>query len=190
MLVSMTTLTTSILSLSASLALALAGCMAGSAPPPDDDDGDGDGNGDGDGTGGGFGPRDFIASFALEECQHAHSCRNEFPPDAGVTFEQAFGADIAMCEAMALQFYQPDVVRDSVNAGRILYNQSQAAACIGTIDFGTCAQYFGGTSQLPAACDQALVGQIPDGQQCNHDLECSSPTSWCGDTQVCEPFQQ
>jgi len=142
------------------------------------------------GIGGGFGPRDFIASFALEECQHAHSCRNQFPTNAPVTFEQAFGADVVMCEAMALEFYQPEVVRDSVNAGRIIYNRPQAEACIGALDFGTCAQYFGGTSPLPAACDQALIGQLADGQQCNHDLECASASSWCGETQVCEPVSQ
>jgi hypothetical protein len=188
----MTTLTTSALSISASLALALAGCMAGSAPPPDDDGGDdgGDGGGDGDGTGGGFGVKDFIAAFSTEECTHAHACRAQFPTNAGVTFEQAFGNSIAMCVALADQFYQPDVVRASVGAGRIVYNQAQAEACIGALDFGTCAQYFSGTSPIPMSCGEALVGQIADGQQCNHDLECASPTSVCGETQVCEPFQQ
>jgi hypothetical protein len=173
------------------LASTLAACMAGAAPEddmPSGDDATGDdGTGD-DGPSDGTGPSGFITAFAQSECMEAHACRSSFPTDAGVTFEEIFGTSEAQCESLALEYYQPDAVRDAVNAGTILFDRNAATACLADLNWGTCDQYWNGQSPLPAACGQALVGTIADGGACMIDLECSSDDSWCGDAGNCEPI--
>ena len=173
--------------------LTLGACMAGA--PPDDEGDDSSGGGDDssgggdDGTGSGFGPREFLVQFASAECSFAHGCKAEFPADAGITFEQAFGASVTECESLSAEYYQPEAVRDAVNAGTITYDRAAAEACIAQLNFGTCAQYFGGTVDIPAPCYDALVGTVADGGACTVDFECTGAESWCDPaTSKCGPF--
>jgi hypothetical protein len=173
----------------AALLFALAACTAGT--PDGDDSSTGDDSttgGDDSGTGDGLGPAGFLEQFASAECTFAHGCQAEFPADAGITFEEAFGASVTECEAMAAEFYQPDGVRDAVNRGTIVYDRAAAEACLAQLDFGTCQTYFMGTFEIPEPCFDALVGQIADGAACAIDFECSGAESWCDPTsQKCGP---
>jgi hypothetical protein len=177
--------TTTLLVPTLAAALSLAACMSGEAPPTSGDDTTPPGDDD-DGPGDGSGPSGFITAFASSECMEAHSCRASFPTDAGVTFEEVFGATEAACETMALEYYQPDTVRTAVQSGTITFDRTAAENCLANINWGTCTQYFDGQSPLPASCGQALVGTVGHGGQCEIDLECSSDQDWCGDSSTCE----
>lgn len=164
----------------------LVGCMAGDPPPAGDDttpadDGTGDDN-PSDGTG----PAGFITEFASSECMEAHACKASFPTDAGVTFESVYGATESACETMALDYYQPDAVRTAVQNGTITFDRDAATQCLAGLDWGTCAQFWDGSSPLPPACGEALVGTVATGGQCDIDLECASDADWCGDSGACE----
>ena len=173
------------------LASALTACMAGDAPPSGDDTPPGDDMPPGDdGPSDGTGPAGFVTSFAQAECAEAHACKASFPTDAGVTFESIFGATLTECEAIALEYYDPDAVRLAVQNGTIDFDRDAANECIANLasSWGTCTQFWDGQSPLPAACGQALVGNVANGGQCAVDFECSSDDSWCGDGGTCEPI--
>jgi hypothetical protein len=165
----------------------LASCMAGDAPADDQPPGDDMPPGD-DGPSDGSGPAGFVTSFAQAECAEAHECRASFPTDAGVTFEQVFGATLAECETIALAYYDPDAVRMAVQNGTIEYDRDAAQDCLQNLTWGTCTQFWGGQSPLPASCGMALVGTVANGGACVVDFECSSDDSWCGEGSTCEPI--
>jgi hypothetical protein len=164
------------------LASALAACMAGDAPPDDPGDDTGGDDEPMDGTG----PAGFITAFAASECMQAHACKADWPTDAGITFAEIYGATLTECDSLALDYYQPDAVRDAVQNGTIDYDRTAADACLMDLDWGTCEQFFYGESPLPAECGQALVGTVDDGGSCDLDLECENVMSWCGDGGTCE----
>ena len=65
--------------------------------------------------------------------------------------------------------------RVAVDAGRILYNGQQAAACLNTINSVACTSDFvlGGP-----ACEMVFVGLVANGSRCGSDQECV-PGSHC-----------
>ena len=146
-------------------------------------DGDGDGSGSGSGSGsGGMALRagDFLDQLGVVQCDQAFVCRADFPPDVGVTFEQAIGTTPAECYADASAFYMPAQVEASIAAGRITYDESAAASCVAGITFGaTCTEFWQIGAQFPAACDQSLAGTIANGGTCSIDFDCTGVTSIC-----------
>ena len=130
------------------LLLLLAGCSAQLGGP--DPSGGGSGKGDGDGSGGGGGggggsgsgsgsgamplvASDFLGQLGVVQCDHAFTCRAEFPDNTGTTFEDAIGNVPADCYADANAFYMPAAVDASITAGRITYDATAAASCLAGI---------------------------------------------------------
>ena len=64
----------------------------------------------------------------------------------------------------------------SASAGRLAYSQSQADACLASLNSNTCADPGGQSAPppSPAACDQVFVGQVLNGNSCIMDRECAN----------------
>lgn len=153
----------------------------------DDGTGSGTGGGNGSGSGPGGGSQNMTATKFLEQinmkfCDEAFTCKASFPTDAGVTFEQEFGASQQACYSEGLAYYDPQAVEMQISAGKISFNATDAAACISGIAFSTCDSFWNGTDQFPSACSTALVGKVADGAACISHFECSSQASYCDET--------
>jgi hypothetical protein len=120
--------------------------------------------------------------MAQKYCDEAFMCKASFPADAGVTFDEAFGASAQACVADAANYDMPAQVEAQITAGTIRFNGADAAACVAGIAFGTCQAFWDQGPTFPAACDTALVGTVADGGACIVDYECSSFTSYCDET--------
>lgn len=184
------------------LASVLAAC-AGDTPSTGGGGGGGDGTGGGagDGTGGGGGggggggsggggggggssisATDFLAQMAQKYCGEAFMCKASFPTDAGVTFDQAFGASAQACVADSAMYDMPAQVEAQITAGKIKYNGSDAAACVAGVTFPACTEFWQNGPTFPAACATAMVGTVADGGACITSYECSAATSYCDAT--------
>lgn len=148
--------------------------------------GGGGGNGSGDGGGGGGGgsitATNFLAQMAQKFCDEAFTCKASFPTDAGVTFDDAFGASVQACVADSATYDMPAQVEAQITAGKIKYNGADAAACVAGITFPACTEFWANGPMFPAACATAMVGTVADGGACVVAYECSSPTSYCDET--------
>ncbi|HEY5946771.1 MAG TPA: hypothetical protein VIV40_14810 [Kofleriaceae bacterium] len=150
--------------------------------------GGGDGSGSGSGSGGGGGSTDtsgvasFLHGMAVKYCDEAFTCKASFPTDAGVTFEQAFGASAMACYADADMYNNAAAVAAQITAGTITWNPADAMTCLAGITFGTCAEFWMSGANQPAACATALVGHVADGAACVVDYECSNASSYCDAT--------
>lgn len=178
------------------LLLSLLGACVGA--PPDSTGGGGGGNGSGNGSGGGGGggsgegsgggggggmtATQFLAQMNDKYCTQAFACQASFPTDAGVTFTDAFGANVQACVAIGEQYDMPSAVEAAITAGTIHFNAADASACLGGITYPACAQFWDNGPNAPAACNTALVGTVADGGACATDYECSSATSYCDET--------
>ena len=175
---------TNTLRLSTILACFAAAC-AGVAP---DGGGNGDGNGNGNGNGGGNGGGDgisaaeYMAGLGKAECDGAHMCKSSFPTDAGVTFEEAFGASANACYSMAAEYYDAAAVEASISAGKIDFDGVAAQECVRGITTPACGAFWNEGPSFPAACDDALVGNVANGAACTIDFECADPESICDET--------
>jgi hypothetical protein len=164
--------------------ICLAAC-AGTVPPGHGGDDDtttpGDPNNPGDPPGGGgdMTVAEFLTAIGMTECDDAFACKASFPTDAGVTFEDAFGASTSDCYAGAAAYYDPAKVDAAITAGTIDFDGAAAADCIAGIPAPTCSSYWTDGPAYPAACDSALVGKVADGAACTIDLECTNPESGC-----------
>ena len=126
------------------------------------------GTGGSTGTGGGAG-----SATALEFCNNV---------------AQAISSVVARCvggtDAYWFMFYSAafDCQRVSadVAAGRMVYDQSHAAACLSSIEGVDCSAIAGAGPSLPA-CTQVLWGTVPAGQVCSPD-----PMSDCVPEAHCE----
>jgi len=132
-------------------------------------------------TGGGGGDGDAaVAGYrgvVEADCQVAHRCRAELTtwlPDAtDAEFVEVFGASVTSCVADRYPADGQAALRDAVNAGRIIYNAADTAACISTATGRTCEDFWTATSSIPA-CDTALIGTVPNGSMCTINGECVS----------------
>jgi len=175
---------------------ALAGCMTEvggeSGDPGGDVKGDGTGGGNGDGTGGGGGggggggisAAEFLTAIAKKECDDAFTCKASFPTDAGITFEEAFGASAQVCYGQAAEYYDAAAVQAGITAGKIAFDGNAAKACVDGMGAPTCATYWDEGPNAPAACATALVGKVATGGACAIDFECAGD-NWCDETNKC-----
>jgi hypothetical protein len=123
---------------------------------------------------------DFLGQLGVVQCDHAFTCRAEFPDNTGTTFEEAIGNVPADCYADANAFYMPAAVDASITAGRITYDAIAAASCLAGITFpAACSQYWQDGPSFPMSCDVSFVGTIPDGGTCTIDFDCTGVTSIC-----------
>jgi hypothetical protein len=84
-----------------------------------------------------------------------------------------------------------DSLQKEIDAGRVSYDATSAAACASGMSGLTCEQF--ATETLPAACDSVLTGNVGDGGSCYVDEDCA--TGWCDASAAtcpgtCNPFVQ
>ncbi len=166
---------------------ALAGCAAEAPTGGGGGGGGGDVNGGGGGGGGGGGATatQVLSKFGTVECDQAFACKASFPADAGVTFEQAFGATTAACYADAADYYDATAVEASITAGKITFDAAAASSCISGLSglaAPVCTAYWDAGPAFPDACGGVFAGKIADGATCTNDFECSSGASICIET--------
>lgn len=150
--------------------------------------GSGSGSGSGGGGGGGLTATAFLSQIAQKFCDEAFMCKSTFPTDAGVTFDQAFGASASACVSDAAAADMPAIVEQQITAGTIKYNAADAATCVSGLTFPACTTFWTAGPTAPPACSTAIVGTIADGQACLVDYECSGAQSYCDTTsKKCTP---
>jgi hypothetical protein len=120
--------------------------------------------------------------MAQKYCDEAFMCKASFPADAGVTFDEAFGASAQACVADSATYDMPAQVEAKITAGTIKFNGADAAACVNGLTFPACDAFWQEGPMFPAACATAMVGTVADGGACVVDYECASFTSYCDET--------
>ena len=97
-------------------------------------------------------------------------------------FVQAFGMSAMECYADAAAYNDPVKIEAAITAGTLVFNATDAAACVAGITFPACTAFWTDGPNAPAACNTALVGKVADGGTCAIDYECSNVMSYCDDT--------
>jgi hypothetical protein len=134
---------------------------------------------------------DFLDAMGHDDCDNAFACKSTFPTDAGVTFDQAFGATATACYADAAMYDNAPAVEAAITAGKITYDGAAAATCAAGIVQTACPAFWASGPTLPGACDGVMVGKTADGAACTTDYECATATSICDATsKKCGPDPQ
>jgi hypothetical protein len=141
--------------------------------------GNGSGTGSGTNTGGGITATQYLTQMDQKDCDEAFACMASFPTDAGETFAQAFGTSAQDCYAQAASYDMAATVESEITAGKIHFDPAGAAACVASIMYGTCADYWANGPMEASACDTAMVGTVADGGACVVDDDCSNVQSIC-----------
>ena len=129
------------------------------------------------GGGGSLGAEEAFHEGIQGVCEKAFECEAEFDGGGFITFEELYGTSVDNCVSM-FETLLGDVGA-SVEAGRIEYNADDAQACLDGTDFGTCEQFFMGDYDEPAECDTAFVGTVPNGEECETELDCADENATC-----------
>jgi hypothetical protein len=174
------------------LATIVAACGVELGEPPtvaSDEDGKGDGMGGGNGSGGGSGNQPmaltatgFLTKIATQYCDESFRCKASYP-EGTMAFDEDFGTTTATCYAGAIAFYTPQLVEQSITAGRVTFNPGSAQLCLdGIVYQQSCAQFWQTDPVFPSACNTALLGTVAKGGACTNDFECANLSSLCDDT--------
>lgn len=114
----------------------------------------------------------FIEQLDTADCAHAFGCQAAYPSDATTSFTDAYGSSAQDCVEGDADFAARDDYGDSVDAGRITFDATAAAACLTDLQFpSTCADYFD-SYDYPQSCYDAIVGQVLPGNACTTDYDC------------------
>jgi len=114
----------------------------------------------------------FIEQLDTADCAHAFGCQPEYPSDASTSFADAYGSSAQDCVEGDADYVARDDYGDSVDAGRITFDATAAAACLTDLQFpSTCADYFD-SYDYPQSCYDAIVGQVLPGNACTTDYDC------------------
>lgn len=144
--------------------------------------GTGNGNGSGSGTntgGGGITATQFLTQLDQKDCDEGFACMASFPTTTGNTFADEFGTSVQDCYAQAASNEMASTVESEITAGKIQFDPAAAAACVASIMYGTCADYWANGAMEASACDTAMVGTVADGGACVVDYDCSNVQSIC-----------
>lgn len=179
------------------LVVLLAACGVELGEPPDvgEDDGKSDGTGPGSGSGGGTGSggqmpltaTTFLTRIGTQYCDECFRCQATYPgPNP---FAQDFGATKPECYAGTAAYYEPQVVEQSITAGRVIFNAGAAKTCMDGITYAqSCAAFWETGAQLPSACNVALLGTVADNGTCASLFDCANLGSFCDPaTKQCLP---
>jgi hypothetical protein len=131
--------------------------------------------------GGSMTAAEFLTAMGKKDCDDAFTCKANFPTDAGVTFPEAFGADVNACYTDAASYYNATAVQAAITAGKIAFDGTAAKACVDGFKAPTCTTYWTAGPDFVAACDTAMVGKVATGGACTIDFECAGE-NWCDDT--------
>lgn len=139
----------------------------------------------GGGGGGIDSPSDALITAINNSCAKAFDCRDSFPPDAGVTFEEVFGTSEAECAALDAEDQADlDALEASVEAGRVDFDAGDAQVCLNGLNAATCDQFWGidETFVEPPECDTTFIGTVADGGMCTISDDCAGADSFCDET--------
>ena len=139
----------------------------------------GNGSCNGSGTTGGITATQFLTQLDQKDCDEGFACQASFPTTAGQTFQDAFGTSVQDCYAESASYEMAATVESEITAGKIHFDPVAAAACVASITYGTCADYWANGPMEAAACDTAMVGTIADGGACLVNDDCSNVQSSC-----------
>ena len=162
------------------LLIAVAACGVEIGEPP----GVPEEGGKGDGTGSGAMPltaTGFLTRIGTQFCDEAFRCKATYPEGA-TAFATDFGATTSECYTGAIAFYTPQLVEQSITAGRLTYNASSAKLCLSGIVYEPdCAVYWqvDQPKTFPSSCNTALLGTVADGGACTTDFDCANAGSLC-----------
>lgn len=162
------------------LVVLVAACGAELGEPPEADDADGKG----DGAGGGgssmtLTPAGFLAQIGMEYCDESFRCKGTYP-GGPAAFAQDFGATVQTCYGGVEAYYQPQLVEQSIAAGRVVFTAAAAQACLDGIEYPqSCGTFWEESAEFPQVCGLALVGTLPDGAACVSLFDCANPSSLC-----------
>lgn len=160
-----------------------AACGVELGEPPDVDS-DEDGKGDGMGSGGGPMPLTatrFLTEIATQYCDESFRCKATYP-EGQAAFSEDYGATVSQCYTAATAFYEPQLVEQSVAAGRVMFNAGSARLCLDGIAYPqSCSQFWQTDPVFPSACNTSLLGKVANGGVCTNDFECANAASQCDD---------
>ena len=92
----------------------------------------------GGGQGGGGGAGAAVERSFAQTCAKAFDCMAEFPAEeVSFTFEDLFTTSESACVAQFREFNDPADIEASVDAGRILFDASDATICLNAIAFAS-----------------------------------------------------
>jgi hypothetical protein len=130
--------------------------------------------------GGSMTAAEYLTALGKKDCDDAFTCKASFPTDAGVTFDEAFGATAMACYTDAAQYYNATAVQAAITAGKIAFDGTAAKACVDGFTAPTCSTYWTQGPDFATACDTAMVGKVATGATCAIDFECAGD-NWCDD---------
>jgi hypothetical protein len=138
-----------------------------------------DGKGDGAGEPQALTATEFFARIGDQFCDECFRCQATYPAGQAA-FAQEFGATEQQCRQDALAFYSPQLVEQSIAAGRIIYRADAAEDCADGIDYEqSCNQFWNEEPDVPSICGAVFVGTVVDGGACVTDYDCASTVSLC-----------
>jgi len=133
----------------------------GTTKTTDGGTGSGKGSGSGTGTSGGSSVSSFCTQLLAADAALLSKCLGG-PVSA---WEAEIGTSNACSQVVA-----------AVSAGRVTFDSTQAAACIGAYSGASCTDFSAATE--PAACTATLKGTVADKSTCYNDIDCGA-TSYC-----------
>jgi hypothetical protein len=130
----------------------------------------------GGGGGGSLSAGEAFDQSIEDSCAQAHACRDSFPADQGFEFEDIYQDSVDACVTFlgGLFGYDGGDVQAAADAGTLEYNADDASECLAYFDGLSCEEFWTPTEEPPAACDDAFVGTVANGDACEIDLECEA----------------
>jgi hypothetical protein len=119
-------------------------------------------------------PTGYLRQIAGIYCTESFTCRAEFPPDRGYTFEAQWGESETECVERLLTGWNPAAVETEIAKGRARYDGTAGVACLNGVSFGTCADYWTNGIHWAEACYHVIIGLVPAGGACENLYACAS----------------
>ena len=119
-------------------------------------------------------PTGYLRQIAGIYCNESFTCRADFPPDRGYTFEAQWGNSEPECVERLLTGWNPAAIETEIAKGRARYDGAAGVACLNGVSFGTCSDYWTNGIQWAEACYHVIVGLVPMGGACDNVYACAS----------------
>jgi hypothetical protein len=119
-------------------------------------------------------PTGYLRQIAGIYCTESFTCRGDFPPDRGYTFEAQWGTSEDECVDRLLTGWNPAAIETEIAKGRAKYDGSAGIACLNGVTFGTCADYWTTGIHWAEACYHVISGVVPAGGACENMYACVS----------------
>ena len=119
-------------------------------------------------------PTGYLTKIAGIYCEESFTCRADFPPDRGYTFEAQWGDTQDACKQRLLDAWTPAAIETEIAKGRATYDGSAGIACLSGVTFGTCADYWTSGIHWADACYHVIIGLVPAGGSCDNIYACAS----------------